>query len=198
LVLYVLFRYEGNARWEPAGELAQPLESAKDMKDAHEQRYASTSTPKIAAFFALSALGVLVFGSLVALSGEGLAEQTGLGQGFVGAVLVALATSLPELSTTWSAIRFGAYSMAIANIVGTNCIEVALILPADLAYRDGAIIDALAPSVSFLAALGIVTTCIYLWGVLERRDRTILGMGVDSALVLVVYVGGIIIYWGLS
>ena len=39
-----------------------------------------------------------------------------------------LATSLPEVSTTVDALRLGAYSMAMANLLGTNALEVARIL----------------------------------------------------------------------
>jgi cation:H+ antiporter len=107
---------------------------------------------------------------------------------------VALATSLPEVSTTYAAVRFGAYGMAVANILGTNSLEVALFFVADLFYRDGLIFAVLNRSALFLGALGIVVTCLYLWGLLERRDKTVLGMGIDSAAVLVLYVGGMIIF----
>lgn len=189
--LWVLYRYEGDPRWEPAGNIEQPPESARDLKDAHHAEYASVSTKQISGRFILAGIGVLVAGFVVARTGEGLAEQTGLGQTVVGATLVALATSLPEVSTTYSAVRFGAYSMATANILGTNSLEVALFLPADLAYRDGAIIDVLTPSSALLASLGIMVTAIYTWGILERRDRTVFGMGQDSAMVLLVYFLGL-------
>ncbi|MAT15932.1 MAG: sodium:calcium symporter [Planctomyces sp.] len=195
--LWVLFRYDGESRWKPAGEVEQPPESAKDLKDSHHAKFAGVSTARIGWRFALAALGVLLFGVFVARSGEAIATQSGIGQGFVGATLVALATSLPEVSTTFSAVRFGAYSMAAANILGTNSIEIALFLPSDIAYRDGPIFDALDPSVGLLGALGIVATCIYLWGILERRDRTIWGMGIDSAIVLTVYLGGMVLFYFL-
>ena len=196
--LWSFHRYEGDPRWKPAGELEEPPESNRDLKDAHQAEYQSVSTGALVLWFSLSACGVLFSGYLVARTGEVLSEQTGLGQSLIGATLVALATSLPEVSTTWSAIRFGAYSMAVANILGTNVLEVVLFLPADIAYRDGSLIDAMDPSASFLAALGIVLTSIYLWGILERRDRTILGMGYDSALVLLFYFGGMGLYYSLS
>lgn len=84
--------------------------------------------------------------------------------------------------------------MAAANILGTNSLEIALFLPADAAYRKGPIFDVLDHSAIFLAALGIIVTALYLWGILERRDRTILGMGYDSFLVLFVYIAGMLIY----
>ena len=37
----------------------------------------------------------------------------------------------------------------------------------------------------------MVVTCIFLVGLLERRDRTVLRMGVDSLAVLVVFLSGL-------
>jgi cation:H+ antiporter len=167
---------------------------AVDLKDRRDRKYADTPRWRIWLSFAASSCGVLASGFLVARTGDALAVQTGLGSSFVGATLVAFATSLPEVSTTFAAVRFGAYGMAVANILGTNSLEVALFFVADLFYRDGLVFAALNRSALFLGALGIAVTCLYLWGLLERRDKTILGMGVDSAAVLVLYVGGMIIF----
>ncbi|GAA5508206.1 sodium:calcium antiporter [Novipirellula caenicola] len=193
--LWVIYRYEGKPRWEPRGEIAQPPESARDIKDAHQHQYQDVSTRGLVGYFAIASAVVLIGGYFVAVSGEMIAEQTGIGQSFVGATLVALVTSLPELSTTYSAVRFGAYSMAAANILGTNSLEIALFLPAELAYREGNLFDALQPSAAFLAALGIVVTSLYLWGILERRDKTVLGMGVDSFAVLATYAAGLAVFY---
>lgn len=193
--LYVISRYEGNSRWEPTGEIAEPPQSAVDLKDEASRRYAETTTSRVGIYFLLCCVGVLVTGWLVASTGEAIAEQTGLGSSFVGATLVALATSLPEVSTTYSAVRMGAYSMAVGNIFGTNCLTVALFPLADVCYRDGPIFSVLDPTAAYLALLGIVVTCAYLWGILERRDRTVLGMGQDSAAVLLIYLGGMAVYY---
>ncbi|MBA3313458.1 MAG: sodium:calcium antiporter [Planctomycetota bacterium] len=193
--LYVIYRYEGSSRWEPTGEVAEPPQSAVDLKDEAGRRYADQPASRIWTYFTLCCVGVLITGWLVASTGEAIAEQTGLGSSFVGATLVALATSLPEVSTTYSAVRMGAYSMAVGNIFGTNCLTVALFPLADLCYRDGPIFNALDPTAGFLATLGIVVTCAYVWGILERRDRTVLGMGQDSAAVLLIYTGGMAIYF---
>ena len=37
----------------------------------------------------------------------------------------------------------------------------------------------------------MIVTCIFLIGLLERRNRTVLGMGVDSLAVLIVYAFGV-------
>lgn len=195
--LWVIYRYEGDPRWEPRGEIAQPPESARDLKDAHHHAFRNVSTGWLVGYFLIASSAVLVGGYFVARTGEAIAAQTGIAQSFIGATLVALATSLPEVSTTYSAVRFGAYSMAAANILGTNSLEIALFLPAELSYREGAIFDAMNPTDAFLGSIGIVVTALYLWGILERRDKTVFGMGVDSLAVTVVYLGGLVIYWSL-
>ncbi|MCM2372526.1 sodium:calcium antiporter [Aporhodopirellula aestuarii] len=195
--LWLMYRYEGDPRWEPSGETAQPPESARDLKDAHHKEFRDVSNNRLIVYFLAASAVILVGGFLVAKTGEVIANQTGVGQGFVGATLVAFATSLPEVSTTYSAVRFGAYSMAAANILGTNSLEVALFLPAELAYREGAIFDAIHQPAAFLGMMGVVVTCLYLSGILERRDRTIFGMGVDSFAVLIAYFGGLAVYYSL-
>jgi cation:H+ antiporter len=190
--LYIIYQYEGKARWVPSGNVET---TPKPGLAVHAQRYADMPTWRIWGYFAASSGGVLASGFLVARTGDALAVQTGLGSSFVGATLVALTTSLPEVSTTFAAVRLGAYGMAVGNILGTNSLTLALFFVADLFYRDGLIFMALPQSAAFLGALGIAVTCLYLWGLLERRDKTVLGMGIDSVAVLVLYVGGLIVLY---
>lgn len=140
----------------------------------------------------VAALVILAAGWVLARTGDSLARQTGLGSTFVGLALVAGSTSLPELSTSLSAVRRGNHQMAVSNILGTNCLELALFFLADAVYRGGPILAALDRSALVAATVGMVVTCIFLLGLLERRDRTVLGMGVDSLLVLIVYSAGLV------
>ena len=48
-----------------------------------------------------------------------------------------------------------------------------------------------------LKGFGILVTAIFVAGLAERRDRTGLGIGYDSAAVLVTYLGGIAILYSL-
>lgn len=141
---------------------------------------------------AAAAAVIFVSGWLVAVTGDSLAVQTGLGASFVGVALVAASTSLPELSTTIAAVRRGRHGMAVSNILGTNCLEVALFFVADLFYREGAILAVPDESALFAGTVALVVTCMFLLGLLERRNRTVLGMGVDSFAVLVTYVCGLV------
>ncbi|MBR9651448.1 sodium:calcium antiporter [Thalassovita aquimarina] len=141
-----------------------------------------------AGLFSLLILGA---GMVLALSADALAQKTSLGGSFIGASLLAAATSLPELSTTLAAARLGAYTMAIANIFGSNLIMLALILPADLAYEPGPILSQADASAQFSIATGIMVTAIYVAGILIRRTPNLLGAGLDSWLVMGVYLASL-------
>ena len=159
--------------------VAHATSAARDPDRSSGRRlYAST---------ALGAAAIFAAGWLLATTGDVLADQTGLGSSFVGVALVAASTSLPELSTTLGAVRAGNYQMAVSNILGTNCLEVALFLPADIVYRGGPLLRELDQSATFAAGLALVITSIFLVGLIERRNKTVLSMGLDSLAVLIAY-----------
>jgi cation:H+ antiporter len=141
---------------------------------------------------------VLVAGWAVAEACDALAEQTGLGATFVGATLLAVTTSLPEVSTTIQAARLGQFRMAVSNIFGSNAMCVGMLFLADAGYRKGPVLRETSASTTFMAALGIVLTCVYLWGLLEREDKSVWRLGWDSAAVAVLYVCGMWVVYQLG
>jgi len=198
--LYYMNRFENRESWVPT-ELPEGAGDDEDKNEHSNEEDSQDSTPhpplgwSIWFRFAYHCLLVLAGGFLVSATADALSKQTGLSGGFIGATLVALTTSLPEISTTTGAIRLGSYTMAISNIFGTNSLEVALLLPSDLAFRSGPVVNAVDQSALFMGGIGIVLTALYMWGLLERRDRTLFGMGIDSVWVTLVYVAGLVVFY---
>jgi cation:H+ antiporter len=171
--------YEENPRWKPIdGEEITP-ETGKS--------YPEKSVRELGIYFAVGSVIIFFSGVVLARVSEAIAAQTFLETGFVGGAMLALATSLPELSTTIEAARLKNYSMAVSNIFGSNLIMVVLVFVSDVFYTEGPILEHVAPASLATVGMGIVVTGVYLVGMLERRDRTIWRMGVDSAFVLVLY-----------
>jgi cation:H+ antiporter len=141
----------------------------------------------------LAILTILLAGAMLAYSGEAIGMQSGLGQSFAGMALVAAATSLPEISTVFTSMRAGLYTMAISDILGTNILNVALIGGVDLVDRSRAVLDEAGSFPALAAMLGILMTGLFMAGLSERDNRTYLRMGIDSILVLIAYVGGMIL-----
>ena len=58
---------------------------------------------------------------------------------------------------------------------------------ADIVYRGGPLLRELDQSATFAAGLALVITAIFLVGLIERRNKTVLSMGIDSLAVLIAY-----------
>lgn len=172
-------------RWHPVDQPA-PIDKTERVEPE-----GAPPGRKLYWYIGFAVLLIFAAGWLLAQTGDAIAQQTNLGAGFVGAALVAAATSLPELSTALTAARQGNHEMAVSNILGTNCLEVALFFIGDLFFARGAILAEMNRSAFVAGTLGLIVTCIFLIGLLERRNRTVLGMGVDSLAVLITYLVGL-------
>lgn len=140
---------------------------------------------------ALAGAVIFAAGYALAATGEALAQQTGLGSGLVGFLLIGFATSTPELSTIVAALRLRRAEMALGEVLGSNFVNLSLILLADVMFSGGAVINELGRFEAISALLGVLLTGSYLIGLLERRNPVLLRMGYDSVAVLLLFAGGV-------
>jgi len=180
----VLNHYDKDHAWRPV-DLPEPEDTQPPILPWHALHDLSLRA------LILQSCGVaaviLVCGILLVQTSAAIAEQSGLGSSFIGVTLLAATTSLPELSTTVAAVRMGAYTMAVSNIFGSNLIMVFVLFPADFFYRQGVILNEAGDTAQLALLSGIVVTTIYIIGLLIKKKPRIAGMGVDSILVLGVY-----------
>lgn len=80
-------------------------------------------------------VAVIIGAELVVRHGAGLAARFGIPPMLVGMTVVALATSVPELAVGLSAARQGSPDLAVGNIVGTNLVNILLVLGLSAAIR---------------------------------------------------------------
>ena len=195
VAIAMLRQFDERTTWAP---IDIPEASPPAAIVTERGRLTAMSTRALMVRIAIAAFLILVAGYITAERADAIAVQTGLGGTFIGVALLAAATSTPEISTTFSAVRIGAYTMAISNIFGSNLLMIALIFPADLAYRSGPILTevSLAGQVSLVA--GMLVSAIYVAGLLLRRTPSILGAGADSILVLAVYLGSLAAIYHLA
>ena len=149
----------------------------------------SETTRRAVVIFMCAAAATLAAGVLLERSGEAIAKSIGLSGVLFGATVLAAATALPELSTGITAVRMKDYQLAISDIFGGNAFLPVLFLLAVLISGKAVLPDAQASDI-YLAGLGILLTCVYAAGLIFRHKRQVLGMGIDSLIVLILYVAG--------
>jgi cation:H+ antiporter len=135
----------------------------------------------------------LVAGAVVAHAGAGIVTEAGVSQSLVGGLFTAASTSLPELVTTIAAVRRGALTLAVGDIVGGNAFDVLFVCVADVAYRPGSIFQAAGPQEMFLTVLATLLNVVILMGLIRRERKGPGNIGFESVLVLVLYLGGLVV-----
>ena len=136
------------------------------------------------------AAAVVVVGASVWLPfvGNELATQMAWEKSFVGTLFVAGATSLPELVVTLSALRMGALDMAVANLLGSNLFDVAIIAIDDVIYTPGPILSAISPLHIATTVVAMMMSGIVIVALRMRAARRVLGiMGGASLALLALY-----------
>lgn len=163
--------------------------------DRHEGERRDYSNAKLAGLTIATALAILAGGATLALTGDAIAEKSGLGSSIVGFALLGFCTSLPELSTIIGALKLHRYQLAIGDVFGTNLFNIQIIFVADLFYRGGPVLNHAGTFEVAAACLSVTMTGVFVVGILERRDKTVWRLGVDSALAIVLFAAGLV---GLS
>lgn len=141
--------------------------------------------------FLLLAAAVSASGWLIAKTGIAIAQQSGLSETLIGTLFTSIVTSVPELVIAIAAVRRGALTLAVSNIIGGNTFDVLFLVLSDLAYRDGSIYQAVSSTLSFWLALNILLTGILLLGLLRRERHGPVNIGFEGALVLGIYIVGV-------
>tara|TARA_R110002096_G_scaffold46310_21_gene123587 strand:- start:7240 stop:8307 length:1068 start_codon:yes stop_codon:yes gene_type:complete len=176
--------------WVP-GERETVNAPDTDTQPGSPRRLAQLSTSALMLRTVIAAAAILVAGYCVATVAGVLATTTGIGSNFIGFTFLAIATSLPEVSTALGAVRLGRNTMAISDIFGTNLLNAGLVFVVDIVAPGEAVFDRVGTFAAVAALLGIVVTAIFLIGLAERRDRTIGPLGIDSVALLIAYTGGL-------
>ncbi len=154
---------------------------------AKELMYADISTKSAVIHYCLNALVVVAAAIFLPQIGDAIAETTGLGQTFVGNIIIALSTSLPEVVVSVAALRIDAVDLAIGNLFGSNIFNIFILAIEDFFFVQGPILSYTSPT-HIIPALSAVTMMnIAVIGLTYRSTRKSLFLAWDSLGMLMVY-----------
>ncbi|MBM7622846.1 sodium:calcium antiporter [Sporohalobacter salinus] len=140
--------------------------------------------------FALAAVVIIISGIYLSSTADKITKLSGLDESFMGTILVAAATSLPEMVAALAAIRINAYDMAVGNVFGSNIFNMVIIAIIDIAYREGSVLTAVSLSHTVTAVVGVILSSIAVIGLFYRSKKTFITVGWDSVSISLTYLFG--------
>jgi cation:H+ antiporter len=149
--------------------------------------------------FGGAALVVVVTGIWLSTLADQIAAETGLGRSFVGALLLGISTSLPEITASLTAVRIGAIDLAIGNVLGSNLFNVTLLAVYDV-FDGGANLWAVMSNANALGLIiAMMMTAVVIVSLIYRASpKTPWRVSWDGAALIAMYLGAMTALYILS
>jgi len=139
-----------------------------------------------------SVFGVIFFSDFLVRSGSILASYASISETLLGATLIAMSTSLPELSLTFVALKKRHVNLALGNIIGSCLVDLSLVLGLVLLVSTFTI-----ELLNFSLLIGFsLVSCLLLWIFLGVKGRKILER-TEGLVLLIVYILFIVLSSGI-
>lgn len=140
--------------------------------------------------FLIAAAIIVMSGSRLSKYGDMMADMMGWGKLFVGLILMALVTSLPELMTgVSSVVIIDAPDLAVGDIVGSCAFNILILSILDFYLPKRSLTSAAQTGHIIAATFGIILLCIVAFAILMPAVfGTIIWIGGFSLLLIAIYI----------
>lgn len=140
--------------------------------------------------FIVAAGAIFFASSLLAKRGNAIAEETGIGGIWIGVILLATATSLPEVITNVSAAAIEEADLALGNLFGSSMANMAILAGVDLMHRKRRVWQNVSQGQTLIASLSVALTAIAAMFIVSQLGWTIFHIGIDTLVVAALYILG--------
>ena len=165
---------------------------------AVELQYEAVSLKTALVNYSINGLVIIIAAVFLPKIGEGIALSTGLGKTFVGNILIAMSTSLPEVVVSISAVKIGALNLAIGNLFGSNIFNLFIVVIDDLFYIKGPILSLVDKNHIISALSAITMTAIAIIGLTYRASKKPLFLAWDSMGMILIFIANIMFLYLLK
>lgn len=144
--------------------------------------------------FCIATIFVWIAGTRLVLYGDELSERFGLGQVFVGLIILAAITSLPEVVTTLTAALAENADLVMGNIFGSVTIQTAVLAVADVFVVRHALTSwPRKPTHALEAVLLVLFLATMHWIAIVGERELFWGIGTGSLVLCLAYPGAIVL-----
>jgi len=148
--------------------------------------------------FALAGILVFVAASKLAHHADAIADATGLGRLWIGSLLLAGSTSLPEIITDVSAAAFSLPDIGVGDLFGSTLANMLILALLVIVYERRQLLQKAALDHAMVGTLAILLTALAGLSIASGGLRGFIGIGADTLIIAVVYLVGMRIVFDLT
>lgn len=138
--------------------------------------------------FIFTAVLIVLAATQLAKYGDIIAIRTKMGGMFIGLLLLAGATSLPEVLTSISSLQQNTPNLAAGNLLGSNTFNMFLLAIIDISFRNQRILRTAALKHAVTGSLTVFLIGLVVFFMIADIDIKIGFVGLDSLIIIAVYI----------
>ncbi len=138
--------------------------------------------------FLAASIMIIILGVLITIQANKIVSMNGfISSSTVGAFLLGITTSLPEVVSVYALVRIGSYNLAFSNIVGSNAFNFFIFTLSDL-FISGRNLYSFRDNDSFIFVIfGMIMHLIILFSILRKKPKVISIYILPSFLIILLY-----------
>ena len=163
--------------------------SDDDEKDETTNELNTTVLKEVIKFIAWSILLVLL-SSILTMSVDSLSASLQLGDSFAGALFLAVATSLPELTAVIRLVQLHNYDAAVGNVIGSNVFNFTIISVVDVIFFNLPVFNNVTSDKTIIVLLffGLVSAGLVMFTLLRTKSKNKLAYIIPSIIISILYI----------
>lgn len=146
------------------------LSSENGENDDDVEDTSNLTVKQVLIRFVAVSVGIITLSILITYVTDAISIELNLGSGLAGAIFLGIATSLPELSSTYALFKMKNYNIAIGNIVGSCIFNFTILSLTDMIYVGQGIYDYSDPKTVNLLFFGMLAT-IFTLIILKSKNK---------------------------
>lgn len=143
-------------------------------------------------YFLIAATVTVLAATKLSTYADIISQKTVIGGLLIGSMLLAGATSLPEITTSYTSIILNNPDLAVGNVLGSNLFNLLILALLDLYFRKDQFFEKVWIQHRYTVVLGIGLSFIILFSLQLKLMYIILGVGVDTLFILGFYIIGML------
>lgn len=174
-------------------KLLSKIEDVEKPTEMEEEKIEKVSVNYLIPKFVLTSVGIILASIALTIVTHEITLTSAIGASVIGAFLLGITTSLPEVVTTATLFKYKNYTAGFSNILGSNMFNLFVLAVCDIITKQN-----LYPSgdndIIGMTVLLIVMMIVYIFAIMRNKIENKILYAIPSLTIIILY----IVFWYLQ